>query len=98
MTRLLVAVSCGTAPRCARGAAANSVAMTPVGTRKARLLALHGFTQDAQTFRSRIGSMRKGLKSRADFVFVDAPHMVDSPELTYLLQRQCILAPSEDPL
>mmetsp|Transcript_6014 Transcript_6014/g.15745 ORF Transcript_6014/g.15745 Transcript_6014/m.15745 type:complete len:250 (+) Transcript_6014:139-888(+) len=76
MTRLLVAVSCGTAPRCARGAAANSVAMTPVGTRKARLLALHGFTQDAQTFRSRIGSMRKGLKSRADFVFVDAPHMI----------------------
>ena len=28
----------------------------------------------AQVFRSRLGSMRKALKSRAEFVFVDAPH------------------------
>mmetsp|Transcript_24278 Transcript_24278/g.57871 ORF Transcript_24278/g.57871 Transcript_24278/m.57871 type:complete len:240 (+) Transcript_24278:44-763(+) len=43
------------------------------GAQKLRILALHGFSQDAQLFRDRIGSMRKALKSRAEFLFVDAP-------------------------
>lgn len=30
-----------------------------------------------QIFRSRIGSMRKALKSRAEFVFVDAPFLAE---------------------
>lgn len=34
-----------------------------------------------QVFRSRIGSLRKALKSRAEFVFVDAPFAV-APEAT----------------
>ena len=29
-----------------------------------------------QVFRARLGSLRKALKSRADFVFVDGPHAV----------------------
>lgn len=29
-------------------------------------------------FRSRMGSMRKALKSKCEFVFVDAPHVVDA--------------------
>jgi predicted esterase len=31
-----------------------------------------------QIFRSRIGSMRKALKSRAEFVFVDAPYLAEA--------------------
>lgn len=45
----------------------------PIGDRKLRLLCLHGYMQDAAIFRSRLGSMRKGLKSRAEFFFLDAP-------------------------
>ncbi|KAL6760299.1 alpha/beta-hydrolase [Haematococcus lacustris] len=41
--------------------------------KKLKLLCLHGYTQNAETFSSRIGSLRKALKSRCDFVFVDAP-------------------------
>lgn len=33
-----------------------------------------------QVFRGRIGSLRKGLKSRADFFFVDAPHLAKGEE------------------
>ncbi|GFR40415.1 hypothetical protein Agub_g989, partial [Astrephomene gubernaculifera] len=40
---------------------------------KLKLLCLHGYMQNAEIFRSRLGSMRKALKSRVEFVFVDAP-------------------------
>ena len=33
-----------------------------------------------QVFRGRIGSLRKGLKSRAEFFFVDAPHLAQGEE------------------
>jgi hypothetical protein len=41
---------------------------------KLKVLCLHGFTQNAETFRAKTGSVRKSLKSKVDFVFVDAPH------------------------
>jgi len=41
--------------------------------RKLRFLALHGYGQTADMFRTRVGSLRKGLKSRAEFFFIDAP-------------------------
>lgn len=41
---------------------------------KIRVLCLHGFTQNADVFRKRTGSIRKPLKSKVDFVFVDGPH------------------------
>lgn len=44
---------------------------------KFRVLCLHGYGQSAEMFRNRIGSMRKALKSRVEFVFVDAPHAVE---------------------
>ena len=47
---------------------------SPPPPRKLKVLCLHGFTQNAETFRMRTGSIRKQLKSRIDFVFVDAPH------------------------
>ena len=34
----------------------------------------------SQVFRGRIGSMRKALKSRAEFIFVDAPHETKGEE------------------
>ena len=43
--------------------------------RKLRILCLHGYLQNAAVFRSRLGSMRKALKSRAEFIFIDAPHL-----------------------
>jgi predicted esterase len=43
--------------------------------RKARVLCLHGYAQNAEFFRSRLGALRKALKSVvADFHFIDAPH------------------------
>lgn len=41
---------------------------------KAKVLCLHGFTQNGETFRAKTGSIRKNLKSKIEFVFVDAPH------------------------
>jgi hypothetical protein len=60
-------------------------AVTPGGTppvvqRKLRILCLHGYLQNAEVFRSRIGSLRKGLKSRAEFFFVDAPYLVEAAD------------------
>ncbi|BDA48958.1 Esterase OVCA2 [Coccomyxa sp. Obi] len=48
--------------------------------RKLRILCLHGYLQNAEVFRGRIGSLRKGLKSRAEFFFVDAPHLAQGEE------------------
>lgn len=51
--------------------------MTDDGSRPlARVLALHGFAQDAETFRGKIGAIRKALKSTHEFVLLDAPHDV----------------------
>ncbi len=47
---------------------------TPGMEGKAKVLCLHGFTQNAETFRAKTGSVRKHLKSKLEFVFVDAPH------------------------
>ena len=42
-------------------------------SRKARILCLHGYAQNADFFRARTGSVRKAIKSVAEFTFVDAP-------------------------
>mmetsp|Transcript_15387 Transcript_15387/g.43030 ORF Transcript_15387/g.43030 Transcript_15387/m.43030 type:complete len:251 (+) Transcript_15387:67-819(+) len=62
----------------ARSACATTgvVDKSMIGDRKLRLLALHGFSQDAQVFRNRLGSMRKALKSRAEIIFLDAPWVI----------------------
>ena len=52
----------------------------PVAQRKLKILCLHGYLQNAAVFRSRIGSLRKGLKSRAEFFFVDAPYLVEAAD------------------
>lgn len=41
---------------------------------KLNVLCLHGYRQNAEQFKSKIGSFRKFLKPLANFEFVDAPH------------------------
>ncbi|KAG1662004.1 hypothetical protein FOA52_012175 [Chlamydomonas sp. UWO 241] len=41
---------------------------------KLKLLCLHGHLQNNEVFRSKIGSMRKALKSRCEFEFVEGPY------------------------
>ena len=48
--------------------------------KKVKVLCLHGYMQDGMVFRNRIGSMRKAMKSRAEFIFVDAPFVVQGEE------------------
>jgi len=47
---------------------------------KLRILCLHGYRQNEQTFRERTGALRKLLKSTADFVFISAPHVIPEVE------------------
>ncbi len=56
-------------------------AAAPPPPRKLRVLCLHGYTQSAEAFRSRMGSWRKGLKSSVEFCYVDAPYLVEAPPL-----------------
>jgi predicted esterase len=44
------------------------------GTRKQRILCLHGYSQNGTFFRAKTGSLRKACKSIAEFVYIDAPH------------------------
>eukprot|EP00736_Rhodelphis_marinus_P005132 Rmarinus@m.14395 len=47
---------------------------------KLRILALHGYTQNAQVFREKSGALRKHLKNIADIVYVEAPHELRSSD------------------
>lgn len=42
---------------------------------KLNVLCLHGYRQNAESFKSKTGSFRKSCKSYAKFHFVDAPHL-----------------------
>lgn len=42
--------------------------------RKLRILCLHGFRQNASSFKGRTASLAKKLKNMAELIFVDAPH------------------------
>lgn len=41
-----------------------------------RVLCLHGYRQDANTFKTKSGGFRKLLKNQLEFVYIDAPHFV----------------------
>ena len=60
----------GKQPAAAAAAAAADVATS---ARKARVLCLHGYSQNGQFFRIKTGSLRKACKSVAEFVYIDAP-------------------------
>lgn len=44
------------------------------GEEKLKVLALHGYRQNADSFKSKLGSFRKMLNKYVEFVFVSAPH------------------------
>ncbi|XP_055928970.1 esterase OVCA2-like isoform X1 [Argiope bruennichi] len=46
--------------------------------KKLKILCLHGYRQDAESFKDKIGGFRKTIKSTAELVFVDAPHEIPS--------------------
>ncbi|KAI8117407.1 UPF0483 protein [Lucilia cuprina] len=41
---------------------------------KVRVLCLHGYRQNADSFKNKLGSFRKHVNKYAEFVFIDAPH------------------------
>jgi hypothetical protein len=46
-----------------------------------RILCLHGYRQNGNIFREKTGSLRKLLKKHvADFVYIDAPHLIPVQE------------------
>lgn len=45
-----------------------------------KVLCLHGYRQSGQGFRTKTGGMRKHLKKRCEYVFVDAPHQIPETE------------------
>lgn len=50
------------------------------GMQKLRVLCLHGYTQNGTVFSNRIGSTRKFLKNHCEFIFIDAPYLVEGNE------------------
>lgn len=55
--------------------AAAAVQAAPEITEKLRFLCLHGYHQNANGFKAKIGSFRKSVQKYAEFVFVSAPHV-----------------------
>lgn len=45
-------------------------------TNKLRILAIHGYAQSDDIFKTKLGSLRKGFKREIDFIFLKAPHKV----------------------
>ncbi|XP_064549925.1 esterase GA18864 [Drosophila montana] len=60
--------------RASSGASASSAAKVEI-TEKVRVLCLHGYRQDADSFKNKLGSFRKFAGKYAEFVFISAPHV-----------------------
>merc|ERR1719450_105077 len=56
-----------------KGAVENKATM-----RKLRVLCIHGYRQNAKTFREKLGSFRKLVGKFADLDFITAPHLIPS--------------------
>lgn len=52
----------------------------PPNIPKLRLLALHGYRQNGDTFKAKIGSFRKIVTKYANIIFLTAPHVVKSDD------------------
>ncbi|GAM18510.1 hypothetical protein SAMD00019534_016850 [Acytostelium subglobosum LB1] len=55
---------------------ANQSSLVP-SKRRLRILCLHGYKQNATVFKSKTAVLRKSLDDIADFIYIDAPHIVD---------------------
>ncbi|KYQ99757.1 DUF341 family protein [Tieghemostelium lacteum] len=45
--------------------------------KKLRILCLHGYKQNGTIFKSKTAVLRKSMKDIAEFIYIDAPHIVD---------------------
>lgn len=45
-----------------------------------RILCIHGYRQNSVSFRQKLGAFRKACGKRAEFVFIDAPHLVPTKD------------------
>ncbi|XP_061659947.1 esterase OVCA2 [Syngnathoides biaculeatus] len=45
-----------------------------------RVLCLHGYRQNGASFREKTGALRKLLKKKVNFVYVDAPHLLEGAQ------------------
>jgi hypothetical protein len=43
-------------------------------------LCLHGYRQNGDVFKQKLGALRKALKKHAELFFVTAPNKIPSPE------------------
>lgn len=66
-------------------------------SRKLRILCLHGFRQNASSFKGRTASLAKKLKKIAEFVYIDAPHELPFIYQTPMSEPHVICASSSLP-
>jgi Serine hydrolase (FSH1) len=62
----------------------------PVITEKLKILCLHGYRQNGDSFKSKIGSFRKMISKYADLVFISATHPVpgdDKEQLSWWFNK-----------
>ena len=45
-----------------------------------KMLCLHGYRQSGQGFRTKTGAIRKVIKKRCEYVWIDAPHKIPDSE------------------
>lgn len=53
----------------------TSTSSSATAADKIKVLCLHGYRQNGDSFKSKLGSFRKNVQKYAEFVFVTAPHM-----------------------
>uniref|UniRef100_A0A0A9XGB6 Ovarian cancer-associated gene 2 n=2 Tax=Lygus hesperus TaxID=30085 RepID=A0A0A9XGB6_LYGHE len=46
--------------------------------RKLKVLCLHGYSQNKDFFKMKLGSLRKAVKNKVEFEFIDGPHIVEN--------------------
>ncbi|KAL9694256.1 hypothetical protein quinque_013541 [Culex quinquefasciatus] len=62
------------------GSSATQKSSAPEPASKLKVLALHGYRQNGDSFKSKLGSLRKFINKYAELVFVTAPHVAPTME------------------
>lgn len=57
-------------------AAPSTICCNPGSSDKLKILAIHGYRQNADTFKQKTGSFRKMVHRWAQFFYITAPHKV----------------------
>lgn len=71
---------------------------SPGPSKKLRILCLHGFRQNASSFKGRTAALAKKLKSLVELVFVNAPHELPFIYQPHGMEKECVSdLPHHDP-